>query len=96
MTQLAATPMTQRLINAAASQNTPIRNYEFNLMPSQSMEILREEEPQNRASPFEQNVTLRKARTPVRTNSQEDNNSTPNSSRRGSSIADKIRYTLTF
>jgi len=93
MTQLAGSNPSQRLVNAAAA--APIRrdcSYDSSnqLNPSQSMEVLREEEPQNNA--FGQNITQRKARTPVRTNSEEDNNSTPNSSRRGSSIADKIRY----
>lgn len=92
MTQLAGSNPSQRLVNAAAA--APIRrdcSYDSSnqLNPSQSMEVLREEEPQNNA--FGQNITQRKARTPVRTNSEEDNNSTPNSSRRGSSIADKIR-----
>ena len=100
MTQLTTTP-TSRLAALNSAGDSGLRgqirggnSHELNstnLMPSQSMEILREEETTPNGSPYGGNVTFRKVRTPVRKNSDEENNSTPNSSRRGSAIADKIR-----
>lgn len=96
MTQLTTTP-TSRLAALNSAGDKRIRGgnsndlNSTNLMPSQSMEILREEETTPNGSPYGGNVTFRKVRTPVRKNSDEENNSTPNSSRRGSAIADKIR-----
>ena len=79
MTQL---QKTRSLVNAAP--NLKRENDENNLMNPifKSSEVLKDEDE------FGRNVTQRKN---SRTNSEEENNSTPNSSRRGSSIADKIR-----